>query len=93
MPLPGIFGLGPVSGKRMPASGLGVNTTHHRTEVVNGAGTRLSALCAVTIARAVKPRITMAKIVNVDEDGMSRGLNHPGRAFCLSSGKSRSAIS
>lgn len=34
----------------------------------------MSATCALTIARAVKPRIIMAKVVNVDEDGMITGV-------------------
>ena len=36
-----------------------------------GAGT---GACAVTIARAVRPRVVMAKIVNVDEDRMIIGV-------------------
>jgi len=34
----------------------------------------VTTTCAVTIARSVKPRIIMAKIVNVDEDGMITGV-------------------
>jgi hypothetical protein len=58
-----------------------VNTKIDRTKTANGGGASLSALCAVTIARAVKPRITMAKIVNVDEDGMIAGVEPSPQGF------------
>jgi hypothetical protein len=48
---------------------------------VNGAGARPSALCAITIARAVKPRVVMAKIVNIDEDGMITGVEPSPQGF------------
>jgi hypothetical protein len=41
----------------------------------------MSPKCAVTIARAVKPRIVMAKIVNVDEDGMITGVEPSSQGF------------
>ena len=41
----------------------------------------MSAACAVTIARAVRPRIIMAKIVNVDEDGMITGVEPSPQGF------------
>ena len=37
--------------------------------------------CAVTIARSVKPRIIMAKVVNVDEDGMITGVEPSPQGF------------
>jgi len=40
-----------------------------------GSGNRaVSGVCAVTVARAVKPRIVMAKVIDVDEDGMITGV-------------------
>jgi hypothetical protein len=41
----------------------------------------VSAACAITVARAVKPRIIMAKIVNVDEDGMITGVEASPQGF------------
>jgi len=41
----------------------------------------MSAACAITIARAVKPRIVMAKVVNVDEDGMITGVEASPQGF------------
>jgi hypothetical protein len=37
--------------------------------------------CAVTIARAVKPRVIMAKVINVDEDGMITGVEPSPQGF------------
>jgi hypothetical protein len=39
----------------------------------------MSAACAVTIARAVKPRVIMAKVIDVDEDGMITGVEPSAR--------------
>ena len=41
----------------------------------------MSTTCAVTIARAVKPRVVMAKIINVDEDGMITGVEPSPQGF------------
>jgi hypothetical protein len=41
----------------------------------------VSAACALTIARAVKPRTIMAKVVNVDEDGMITGVEPSPQGF------------
>jgi hypothetical protein len=41
----------------------------------------VTSVCAVTIARAVRPRISMAKVVNVDEDGMITGVEPSRQGF------------
>jgi hypothetical protein len=41
----------------------------------------VSRSCAVTIARAVRPRVIAAKIVNVDEDGMITGVEPSPQGF------------
>ena len=41
----------------------------------------MTTACAVTIARAIRPRVVMAKIINVDEDGMITGVEPAPRAF------------
>ena len=41
----------------------------------------MTTMCAVTIARAVKPRVVMAKIINVDEDGMITGVEPSPQGF------------
>jgi hypothetical protein len=41
----------------------------------------VSPTCAITIARAVRPRVVMAKIVNVDEDGMIIGVEPSPQGF------------
>jgi hypothetical protein len=41
----------------------------------------VSAACALTIARTVKPRVVMAKIVNVDADGMITGVEPSPQGF------------
>jgi hypothetical protein len=39
------------------------------------------AACALTSARAVRPRVIMAKVINVDEDGMIRGVEPSPQGF------------
>ena len=41
----------------------------------------MTTTCAVTIARSVKPRVIMAKIVDVDEDGMITGVEPSPQGF------------
>jgi hypothetical protein len=41
----------------------------------------VSPTCAVTIARAVRPRVVMAKIVDVDEDGLIIGVEPSPQGF------------
>ena len=41
----------------------------------------MSPASAVTIARAVKPRVIMAKVINVDEDGMITGVEPSPQGF------------
>lgn len=41
----------------------------------------MSGVCAITVARAVKPRIVMAKVIDVDEDGMITGVEPSAQGF------------
>ena len=53
----------------------------HRCAFSTSGTNPVKLVCAITTARTVKPRVVMAKIINVDEDGMITGVEPSPQGF------------